>query len=433
MRTRTRVAAVLVAAGALAAAGCGTDVDDITVGPGKGWPAAYHDGRNGATSPVTGAQAVSLNWSRPVGGPVAQPPTIGPEGQIFVTTNAGPCSILALQMPTGRKRYCNQLGPSAVESPTVVDGVTNVYVGDDGGVGSYNYLGQPRWRTPVAGVPVSLQFTGDSRVLSVTQSGQVDVLDRQTGDREVPTVQLLGEPDFLKYPDLTRPASGDGLTDCRTGGPRCAVANATAVDGDSGRFFVTVWKPGNPAASLVALRYTGAAITQEWSADILTGGAAVSPAVSADGAVVYVGDNSGRLIALNTADGGTRWVQPLPWKPQGGLSVSPDGLIVPAGDDGYLMALRDRDDHAETVWERKDLVLRGIPAQAAGNLGYIVAAIGTGLSLITFDTTTGNTLDSDVLRDATGTTTGTAISADGDIVVATRLGEVFTFTPDDRR
>ncbi|MEV6058646.1 PQQ-binding-like beta-propeller repeat protein [Nocardia asteroides] len=429
MRTRTRVVASLAAAGVVALAGCGTDVDDITVGSGKGWPAVHHDGRNGGASPVAGAESMTLSWSRPVGGPIAQPLTIGPEGQMFVTTATGNCAIFSFQMRTGRKRFCNPLGPSTIEAPTVVDAVSNVYVGDDGAVNSFNYLGQPRWRTPVAGVPVAIQFTGDGRVLTVTQSGQVDVLSRQTGGREVPTLQLLGEPDFLRLPGLTRPASGDGLDDCQTGGPRCAVANTTAVDPETGRFFVTVWEPGKSAASLRAMRYADGKVAQEWSADMLTGGSATSPTLSGDGDTVYVGDNSGRLIAVNAEDGSTRWTHALGWIPSGGISVV-DDVLVPAGDEGHLTALRDRGDRAELVWERKDLALRGIPVQTAGGIGYTVAAIGAGLSLITFDTSNGNTVDSDVLTGATGTTVGTSVGPEGEVVVATRVGEIFTFTPD---
>ncbi|WP_336081243.1 outer membrane protein assembly factor BamB family protein [Nocardia sp. SSK8] len=429
MRTRTRVVASLAAAGVVALAGCGTDVDDITVGAGKGWPAVHHDGANAGASPVEGAKAVALRWSRPVGGPIAQPLTIGPEGQMFVTTSTGNCAIFSFQMPTGRKRFCNQLGPSTIAAPTVVDGISNVYVGDDGAVNSFNYLGQPRWRTPVAGVPVAIQFTGDGKVLTVTQSGQVDVLSRQTGGREVPTLQLLGEPDFLKFPGLTRPASGDGLDDCETGGPRCAVANTTAVDPATGRFYVTVWEPGKPAAALRALRYADGKVTQDWSAEMLTGGSATSPTLSADGATVYVGDNSGRLIAVNAEDGSTRWTHDLGWTPGGGIALA-DGLLVPAGDDGHLTALRDTGDGAELVWERADLPLRGTPALTAGGVGYTVAAIGAGLNLITFDTATGTTLDSDHLPDATGTTAGTSIGPEGEVVVASRLGEIFTFMPE---
>ncbi len=432
--SRLRVVASLAAAGALALTGCGTDVDDITVGSGKGWPAAYHDGRNGGSSPVVGAKKVALSWSRPIGGPVAEPVTIGPDGQMFLTTRAPGCSIFSFQMATGRKRFCTPLGATAVAAPSVVDGMTNVYVGDDtdnvGAVMSFNYLGQPRWRTPVAGTPVSSQFTGDGNLLTVTQSGQIDVLSRQTGQRIVPTVQLLGQPDFLDNPNLDWPAAGQGLDDCHAGEPQCPVANISAVDTASGRFFVTVWKPGKPTAALVALRYADNKIEQEWSADLLFGGSATSPTLAPDGKTVYVGDNSNRLIAVDAADGRTKWVQPLEWTPRGGISVSGDGLIIPSGDDGYLLALRDKGDVAELAWERKDLGLRGVPVQTAGGTGYTPAAIGEGLNLITFDTKTGATIDSDVLPGAQGSTTGTSVGAQGEVVVATRIGELFVFKPE---
>lgn len=423
--------AALAAIGAVAVSGCGTDVDDITVGAGKGWPAAYHDGRNGGATSVTGSRKVALNWSRPVGGPIEKPVTIGPEGQLFLTTRTpSGCAILSFQMLTGRKRFCNQLGPNAISSPSVVDAATNVYVGDDGAVNAFNYLGQPRWRTPVAGVPVSMQFTGDGKLLTVTQTGQVDVLDRQTGHREVSTVQLLGEPDYLEYPDLTRPAAGQGLDDCSTGGPQCAVANISAVDTKSGRFFLTLWRPGKPTSALVALRYHDNRVEQEWSADMLTEGSGTSPTLSADGGTVYVGDNTNRLIAIDATNGHTKWVQPLEFAPRGGISVSAGGLIIPAGDEGYLLALRDTGDAPELVWERKDLALRGSPVQTGGDTGYTAAAIGDGLNLITFDTETGATIDSDVLPGAKGTTTGTSIGAEGDVILATRIGEVFAFKPE---
>ncbi|MFI5779406.1 PQQ-binding-like beta-propeller repeat protein [Nocardia sp. NPDC051570] len=442
-RAPVRVIAAFGAVGALLLTGCGgTRADDIAVGPGKGWPSAFHDARNSGASPVTGSRHLTLAWSRPIGGPTAVATTIGPDGQLFLTTRAevdcggrlGTTGMMfSFLMETGRKRFCNPLGPAAIGSPTAVDGASNVYLGDDandvGGVGSFNALGQPRWRTPVAGVPVSMQFTGDSNVLSVTQFGQVDVLSRQTGDRMVPTFQILGEPDYLKQPDLPRPPAGQGIGDCTTGAPQCPVANVSAVDQHSGRFYVTAWRPGAPVAALVALRYDGKQVRQEWSADLLTDGSATSPTLSRDGKTVYVGDNSGRLLAVDATDGHPKWSQPLGFPPRGAVSDR-DGLLIPGGDDGHLLALRDSGNTAEIAWERKDLQLRGRPVQTAGNTGYIVSPIGDALNLVTFDTTNGKTLASTVLTGAQGTTSGTAIGPKGEVVVTTRIGELFTFEPE---
>ncbi|WP_245717955.1 outer membrane protein assembly factor BamB family protein [Nocardia miyunensis] len=438
-RPAFRAAAALGTVGVLTLSGCGgTTLDDITVGPGHGWPASFHDGRNSGTTTVTGSRHLTLSWSRPIGGPAVTPTTLGPDGQLFVTTDIDTAcvgqpgatgALFSFQMPTGRKRFCNPLGVDAIHSVTAVDELANVYVGDDGGMNSINSLGEPRWRTPVAGVPVSVQFTDDSHVLSVTQSGQVDVLNRQTGDRMASSFQLLGEPDLLAHPNLPRPADGDGLDDCESGGPQCPVANVSAIDPSSGRFYVTVWQRGSEKASLVALRYADKQIQQDWSADILTDGSATSPTLSPDGKTVYVGDNSGRLIALDTANGHTKWVQPLGFTPRGAVSDD-DGLLIPGGDDGHLMALRDNGDSVQIAWERKDLQLRGRPAQTAGDTGYVVSPIGDALNLVTFDTRTGTTVASAVLPGAQGSTTGTSVGEKGEVVVTSRVGEIYVFKPE---
>ncbi|NKY86184.1 PQQ-binding-like beta-propeller repeat protein [Nocardia veterana] len=434
-----RAVAALGAVGMLALTGCGsTTIDDIKVGPGKGWQSAFHDARNSGSSPVDGSRRLRLSWSRPIGGPLANATTIGPDGQLFVTSRTttdcvgkpGTTGIIfSFQMPTGRKRFCNALGPDAIAAASAVDGASNVYVGDDGAVFAFNALGQPRWRTPVAGVPVSVQFTSDGTVLSVSQSGQVDILDRQTGDREVSTYQVLGDPDFLAHPNVPRPPDGQGIDDCAIGGPQCPVANVSALDRDSGRFYLTAWRPGAPAASLVALHYADRKVVQDWSVDILTDGSATSPTLSADGKTLYVGDNSGRLLAVDTADGRTKWTQPLGFTPRGGISEL-DGLLVPGGDDGHLTALRDKGDSVEIAWERKDLTLRGRPVQTAGGTGYVVVPMGEALTLLTFETETGKTIASAALPGAQGTTVSTTIGPDGEVVVATRIGELFAFEPE---
>ena len=80
-------------------------------------------------------------------------------------------------MDNGRKRFCAALAPGAAASTPIVDGATNVYVGDDGGMSSFNEHGQLRWRTQLVGTPLSAQFTGDGNVLSVSQLGAVDVFE----------------------------------------------------------------------------------------------------------------------------------------------------------------------------------------------------------------------------------------------------------------
>lgn len=68
--------------------------------------------------------------------------------------------------------------------------------------------------------------------------------------------------------------------------------------------------------------------------------------------------------------------------------------------------------------------------QTAGGTGYTVAPIGDKLTLVTFDTRTGATVQSNELPGAEGTTVGTAVGDKGEVVVTTRIGELFVFKPE---
>lgn len=424
---------VALAVSALLVAGCGADTSDSDILSAGGWPGIHSDGHNSGTSTVTGSRELEPAWSRPIGSPVATPASIAANGQVFLTTKTeGGCNLFSFQMDNGRKRFCAALAPGAAASTPIVDGATNVYVGDDGGMSSFNEHGQLRWRTQLVGTPLSAQFTGDGNVLSVSQLGAVDVFSRQTGDRIVPPFSLMPLPDFLANPDVPVNLDGRGLDECFAGTAGCPVANTPAIDPATGKFFVTVWRPGAPTASLVGLTYTGgdnARMTQDWSSDILPGGSATSPTISHDGKTVYVADNEGTLIAVDAADGTTKWTHDLGFTPLGSSSVSDDGLIVPAGGkDGHLLALRDAGDKAEVAWERDDLDQLGVPAQTGGSTGYTVVRDKTdGLALLTFDTETGETVRQKELPGAAGLTVGTSIGPKGEVVTPTLIGELFVF------
>ncbi|MGW4478716.1 outer membrane protein assembly factor BamB family protein [Rhodococcus triatomae] len=433
MRRVVRSTAVALATvSALVTAGCGSNPQTPGIYSPAGWPGMHADARNSDTSPVTGSRSVAPAWSRPLGAPTSTYASVAATGQIFVTTSAeNGCTIWSFDMDSGRKRWCTRLGPGGALSTPLVDKATNVYIGEDGAMNSFNEHGQLRWRTVVSGTPVTAQFTGDGNLLFVTHFGVVSVLDPQNGREVVPSYQLIPAPTADQAQNVPLVPAAQGLDSCFLGSPECPVAHTPAIDLDSGRFYLTVWRPGAPSAALVGMRYADGRLTEEWSTATLPGGATSSPVISADGSTVYANDGDGALWAVDAHTGEPRWHHDIGYDAAAGPSVSSDGLIIPAGGrDGRLLALRDNGDSADVVWERSDLLQLGVPAQTAGDTGYTVVREGTdGLAMLTFDTTTGETADTDTLPGAAGFTVGTSIGPDGEVLTQTLIGELFVLKP----
>ena len=424
----TAVAATVL----LTLAGCSTEPAAIEPLSPDSWPAAHANLRNSGSTDVSVGAPLTLDWTRPTGGTVTSPVSIGSNGQMFVTaaTESG-CNLFSFEIESARKRWCNRIGPSVVTATPTVDSAINVYIGDEGGLNSYNDHGQLRWRTPVYGVPKSAQFLGDGSVLSITQMGQVSVLDSQNGQLRVPILDLVPAPDFLTDPDADFEPMDTGLAQCSSGESECAVPAAPAVDRDSDAIYLTLWRPGSIAPQLISLQYSrdGApGLVERWSSDLLPAGVASSPVLSEDGSTVYIADVDGRLTAFDTSDGKQKWTEGTGLGIGGSPSIASDGTIVPAGGDGTLMGLRDNGDSAERVWVRDDVEQAGAAAQSADGRGHTVVRDGDGLALLTFDATTGDSIDSQPLPDVVGTTVGTSVGPDGQVVTASYLGEIFTYT-----
>lgn len=423
-------AAVLASTAAVALSGCaggGGTTDVLSEG---GWPARYSDARNSSTATAAGLDDISPAWARPLGGAVGSSAGVAANGQISVTasTEAG-CNLFSFQIDNGRKRWCTRLAPGATTVTPVSDGVANIYVGEDGGMFSFNEHGQRRWRIPVSGTPRSAQFASDGKLVVITHFGQVNIINPQTGQLVAPLFDLVPIPTVGDGQNVPRPASDHGLAACFGGSPDCPVATNPAVDLATDRIFVTLWRPGADRASLVAMRYTSgdnASVVEEWSTDDLPGGAVTSPVLSADGTVVYVHDGDGTLWALDSATGTARWNQRLDHAPATGPAVTADGLLLIAADGagGSLLALRDTGDGAETVWERTDVTAHGVPAVTADGLGYSVIDGADGPAALVFDTSDGRTIDEETLTEATGFPIGTAVGPDGEFVTTTHSGDV---------
>ena len=74
------------------------------------WPSALHDARHGGAAEGIGPAAGTIRWRRRLEGPVTPGPVVGPDGTIYVASNAG--VLHALDPATGKDRWVYDSGQS---------------------------------------------------------------------------------------------------------------------------------------------------------------------------------------------------------------------------------------------------------------------------------------------------------------------------------
>ena len=400
-----------------------------------GWSAVHADSANTDYSPIDGADDLTLAWQRSFEGSVSigpldwtinLGPTVGPDGRVYLTSTVTGCHLQALDGATGETLWCSpDVGPLAVASSALLDRDGRLFVADAEAMHAFDADGRLLWETPIVGVPLSAQFTPEGRLVFVTHIGNLHVLDRASGEAVLPMVELA--------PGATwDPASG--MMACARGTEACPAANTLAVDQDTGRLVLTFWEPGAAQAGVRALRYTEEpepTLTPEWTNESLPGGSGSSPVLSADRHRVYVNDNVDSVHALDAATGEEIWSFPIGYASGGSPSLSPGGILMPAGGGGgALLALRDDGDSARLAWRHDHLVNRGLPTQAAGDRVYATVGLGRVRNeLLVLDAATGAELDREALPGAPVFTVGTTVGPDGTVYVPAVVGELYAFTP----
>ena len=327
---------------------------------------------------------------------------------------------------TGETVWCSdEVGRLAVISSPLLDQDGRIYLADAEAMHAFDPDGALLWESPIVGVPLSAQFTPGGDVVFITNIGHIYVLDRTTGAPVVAPHEVVPGATF-------DPA--DGVMACAMGTAECPSANTPAIDLATGRFFFTFWEPGADAAGIRAVQITegeSPAISPLWTNDALPGGSASSPVLSDDGSRVYLNDNAGGLHALDAATGEPIWSLPIGYATGGSPSLSPDGLIMPAGGGcAAVVAVADRGDRGEVAWRQEAWLNRGVSTQADGGRAYVtVNRADQQNDLVVVDTATGDELDREPLPGDAGFTVGTTLGPDGTVYVPTIRGQLFAFRP----
>ena len=411
---------------------CGNTDSWVETAAAQGWPAQYGDAANSGYTTTGGATSLNLRWTRSVKGDLAAGAALNARGWLALNaqTPAG-CSLMEWENDNnGRQRWCTRLYQGGGFSSPLFDGFDNVYVGQPGAMLAFPPTQWIRWRRPVIGMPLTPRILDNGQLLVLTHLGQVLVFDAQRGT-------VVGSPmDLVDAVDPTD--SSRGLADCVPAGAGCPIAAAPAFSAASNLVVTSLWEPGAQAAVLVALKYHPGQhplLTHEWTSGAVSAGVLASPVLSADGATIYVNGRDNRLWALHAADGKPKWSVELKFLAQTPPAVLPSGEVVSGGGpDTRLVAFKDAGDHGQQAWRRDDVSPLSSTSLAGSHAGYAVVAGGpgpgsSGLSLLVFDPADGHTINGYPLPAASGYPVGVSVAADRRVVVATSVGQVYSFAP----
>lgn len=425
---RNRALQTLIAAAALTIgiAGCSSGISDVESHAGAGWPTYGGTDGNANYSTADVPDKLALNWSRPTGGPISAPPVISGKDTVGVTADTqNGCNTFYFDSNAGRKIYCRRLDGGAQLSSLLLDQYDNAYVGAPGVFYGLNTTGAVRWQTPTIGLALSAKFAAPGIVLAVTQQGQVQLMDAQTGN-------LMAAPVTLRT-DTDPSNPGNGLGDCVDNGPHCPVPAAPAIDPARQQFYLNFWPQGKIASEVRAFDYSEVngtrSIRDGWTAEI-PGGVIGSPVLSPDSSTLYIYNRLGSLYALDAASGKQLWNYNVGGYGMGTMAVSSNGTIVPTGVLGSpVVAIKNDDGKAKPLWHRDDLHTASTATLLSDGTGWVAVrdAGKDSLSLVEFDATTGATKRTLPLPDSLGYVTGIAVSRDGQLVATTQIGNVYHF------
>ena len=245
-------------------------------------------------------------------------------------------------------------------------------------------------------------------IIGVMRDGSVYVLDRATGAQLLAAPYVIpGEPspprDTLLLPEaITEKADaaltplmgalppGSKVLDLLTSvvlGFETKVANYFSVDVHTGRLWVAATAPDEEDGTVDGVSELGALYClelvtaggppytiQELFHTSFVGGTASTPSLTADGTRVYMADNLGNLIAIDTTDGSRLWELDMGRQIFGSVAVASDNNeLYPCTSDAVIKVV-DNGTHGTEVWRSQlDAYTPGLGQK---NFNVLLATIG---------------------------------------------------------
>jgi hypothetical protein len=284
--------------------------------------------------PCRTADSYTEEWHALRGLALTQPTTFSPDGLTTYATSANPeptgCRLHAIDVRTGETRWCKTHHRSISYSAVEVDDSGNLYFTAEDRVYSLDQQGNERWtRILEAAVPTTenyawgLHFTPDGHVASVTQSGMVYLLEKDSGEvlnsLSIPSSWGFVAPEMLDInldfgslvPDSVQKdiqavfgstdedeSSNSFSTFLGSGG---FVDNTLGIS-DQGDIYVIGGGQDDDHGALVQIRVGGTPENPVMEPGWYTptnGGSATSPSISPGGKYVTVSDGSSIATFIN--------------------------------------------------------------------------------------------------------------------------------------
>ncbi len=192
-------------------------------------------------------------------------------------------------------------------------------------------------------------------------SGEIDRVPRWLLER----VEAVGMPFFGHRANKSGKNLAKHLLDVLLGN-ESKVANYFSVDPGTGRIWITATAPDQEDGSVDGVSEFGALYCFKLVPDgsgtyeleklfhiPFKGGSASTPALNADGSRVYVGDNFGKLIAIDACNGDIIWKLDVGTQIFASASVASDNGEVYLSTGPAVIKVVDRGDFGEEIWRSK--------------------------------------------------------------------------------
>lgn len=217
-------------------------------------------------------------------------------------------------------------------------------------------------------------------IVGVTGDGHVIVLERRTGAQLIPEPFNLPGSDsqgvvfneilkvLIPYADANLKKSGI-LSGYPGNSPYSfmysvllgygnKVANHFSVNPAAGQYLIAATSPDefdgttdgvSEKGALYALSLKNGVITIDWRRDF-DGGSGTSPTLRPDGSRVYVGDNFGKVLAIDTKNGGLIWEVDVKNQIFASITASADNGELFCATNNAIIKVVDRGNTGEIAW-----------------------------------------------------------------------------------